>query len=256
MSLIAWDVVWDPQTGRSIKQTFEGDENSVRGTYLALELQKVHGLHMTNDGPLWTLTWLSAAPIDGTPEVPVDQWDWETDMIQEEIWMNPKVAAAAAADLDPKNTGTDDDKLAKWKVDITNQLTNNLGGPTLPTATNFTGKKLELYVNMLRGGVAHEIKRPTLTRVRSFSSAYAPRQIVNGVENIYTTDALIRTFGIPADIAATMPDMTGITPPSFTAWAWKERKINSTTVRNKGRTQEEREWVFAAWVTLPYNLIA
>jgi hypothetical protein len=249
--LFATDREFDPQAGFVYVQRYNGSEAAVR----ALETGFIAGRARTRivqDGPHYILEVRTAAPQDGSVELPIDKWEFDTDFVQDPIWSGPKIIAAAAAFGATQNPVlTADDVIKQWRDDFKTKS----DAKTLPKDTGFTGDKLHLYVsNVVRGQEAIEVERAILTRVRSFSATYAGQVILDAVPKVYTTGSLISLFAIPPAIANRLPGNPAYTP-LYTAWGWKKRKDSSEFILAINKVQETKDFVFAAWDTLSHDII-
>lgn len=115
-----------------------------------------------------------------------------------------------------------------------------------------------IYSQMLMGLESWEVRRVVLSRRRTCSANYALRHVVDGVEKVYTTAALITTFDLPntaGEIGTRLPANPTTTPPG-TAWAWKIRRQDSQQLRGTGRIEEVIDWVFAAWSLSTHQLVS
>ncbi len=233
------DIDFDPVNGYVVQEVWEGSKAAIYGLATAYEALG-YKAHREHDGPAHMCYVTIGGLTDGSPEVPVDDWEIDDDYVQEDLWSNPKVIAAA---------GTDD-ILASWRGEIEDAL----AAKKTVTKTGFSGTKKELFVHMRRGAIAHEISRPVLIRNRSISPRYAQRAVIESISKVYATAALIRVEGIPNDIRAKLPaDPADV--PSYTVWGWKRRKNNSKIERRLNKALEEKSWVFSAWATTFYDVV-
>jgi hypothetical protein len=86
---------------------------------------------------------------------------------------------------------------------------------------------------------------------------FAARHIVEGVEKVYTTPALVFTFEIPPEVAARLPtDPTDPTLIPFgTKWGWRIRRQDSTHLGRIMRIEEQLDFVYAAHSMELYDFV-
>lgn len=251
--IISVETTFDPETGWQDRIRIEGEEDAVRVEQFAYAARGFRCNIYPHDGPVWRgdFTGTSNQDQTGLPEI-VDQWEFETQFVQESIYNNPKVLASV---------GYDDDSLSIAAKEIEESIADHLTLsefidkyqiPTPPSALQAVA--IGLYVLRLRGQVATEIERCVLRRVRTIPVDSASRATQDAVPKVYTTAALIATFGIPADIAALLP-ATPASSDVYSTWAWKKQRDASSIIPQLGKCQETREWVFASWANATYTLI-
>lgn len=184
-----------------------------------------------------------------------DRYEISSEFIQESIWSNPQVIAAAKAVGEAASPDVDEMTiLAGWRDDIEAALiAGENGGPQDPADTGFTGSKLQLYNLFVRGAQAYETERPVLVRTRTIPISYSNQFTMEAVPSVYSTARLGILYSLPNEIIARLPTAP-TTAPSGTQWAWKRRRLSSSYTAN-GRVEETVDWVFAAWDTLLYTYV-
>jgi hypothetical protein len=238
------ELEFDPAEGITEVWIYEGSEEALKDLAAGF-VSKGNKAHIyTHVGPVKRMRVTFARRQTSGEEVPIDLYEFETDLAQESIWSNPKVIDAAG----------NDDLLAGWKEDFKTHLKNN----TPPSQTGFataegaSTKKLELYTLLLRGQEAVEVERLVLKRSRTYTSRYVPQQFLEPIPTIYSGARLAAVFDIPAFISRRFPAAPTIRP-DYTFWGWKKRR-DATRIQIGGRTEETTDWVFAAWSQLPHNI--
>lgn len=182
----------------------------------------------------------SADPNDPSSEEAVDRYEFEMEPVQVSIFNHPAVALESDRY----------ESASKYKTDIEEAVS---AGTTLTLDETEYPYAHEVFRLLSRGVESYELKRPVLSRVRTFSPSFSGRVVLSAIETVYTTSALVREFGLPASVANQLP----VDPPEVpagTVWAWKLRGDRSTYVPAQNRVEETRDWVFAAWSTLLYTV--
>lgn len=250
--VVSIETVFDPQIGEQQIENWEGSEEALitiaRNTVLPsggkCRIQQM-------DGPIYRMG-VSYGEVQGggTVETPVDRWERVTEYIQEDLRNNPNVIAAAGTAK----------TLNKWVTDVKAALKANLtlqefyATESDPTPT-VADEQILLYELYSRGTEAHELKRFVLRLRRTISVNFVGRSVADPIEKVYKTGRLISTFGIPTQVADTLPNDPP-TSPAHTAWAWKQRQDNSVFLPGLNKIEESKDWVFAAWSTFLYTLLS
>lgn len=255
--IIAQEPQFDPQTGVWFIDRWEGSEEALKARmsiYIAAGF-RAHCYQF--EGPIWRGEF-SNQPTQaetGIPEI-TDQWEFDTEFMQESIWSNPLVRDLALTDL----------TLSKWKKEIETAIENKRTiaqfaatgviplTPGLP-GTPPTAEEVAVFITVNRGQTAYESRRQVVRRVRSIPTTSAAQVAPDALERIYTRAALITVFAIPALIAARLPPEPALIAPDFTAWTWKMRRDASSIAPQIAKAQETREWTYGLWSTLTYILV-
>lgn len=242
LTVVNIDRDFDPQTGWRVVFTYQGFQDPCNAQAALSATQGAKTSVRQFQGPVYraTISWGNSQ--DGSAEVPVDRWERVTEYVQEPLANNPNIIAAA---------GADGKILSKWLKEIRKDLDSDVPQGLDATASD---SQRAVYDLMSRGVQAHEVKRFVLRRRRTISLFYADVAVPNAVENIYSTAKLAQVFGIPNVIFAKLP-ATPASAPSNTVWSWKERADDSQYTPAYNKSEEVKDWVFAAWSTVVYNLI-
>jgi len=238
--VIAVQPAFDPQYGYQTEIIYQGLQNAINSVAAQSTIFGARTRVYQHEGPVYRASIIYGALQDGSNEVPVDQWERVTEYVQEDVWSNPKILALAG-------TAT---QAAAWKSQIDDWLATR---PYQDPALVSNATQQAIYKLLLRGGASHELKRFVLRRRRTISIGYSAPAVANAVERIYTTGSLIAAWGIPASVASKLPEDPS-THPDDCVWAWKERQDNSIFVPAYNRVEEVKDFVFAAWSTLLYNV--
>lgn len=233
---------FDPELGYTEIEVWEGSERgllAVAAQYAAAKFR--YRIFQKDDGPTWRAEF-SRTPTEaeGADEV-IDEWEFDRDYGQEDLRHSPKVINAfggSTADL-AEAFNLIEDELKKSEQTL------------VPTP----GVIALMYDNMARGQTSYQSYNVVLRRVRTIPIQYAGAAVQEAIPSVYSRDALIHGFDIPPGIASRMPDApVNYTPPS-TQWGWLQRQDQTKFLPRRGRAQESREWVFAAWSELTYDFV-
>lgn len=230
---------FDPATGFKTTIIWEGSEDAMNTM-----LPSMGGQARTYqfNGPVWRLAARYGDAQDGSNEIPFDKWHIDTEMAEISIWESAYLAELVGGE----------DSLADLKFLVLYFADQK----KTPLETGFVGTDYEVYVEYyVRGVKAFQVKRPTLRRVRTISLSYASPIEIAYPEPVYTTAKLISTFGVPAAIAAQLPDNPTFVP-SGRAWAWKQQKETSENIVALNKKEEQTDWVFAPWSLVNNRLIS
>lgn len=183
------------------------------------------------------------------PDAPVaneeatDRYEFDMEPVQVSIFNHPAVATEAAQ--------LGDNGPPEYKKVIEDAVAAGEFPTTLPVGVYPLAREVSTLLS--RGVESYEIKRPVLSRVRTFSPNFSGRVVLSAIETVYTTAALVRDFAIPATVASQLPaDPPEV--PAGTVWAWKLRTDRSVYIPAQNRVEETRDWVFAAWSSLLYTV--
>ncbi len=248
--IVSIETVFDPQIGEQQIENWEGEEEALISIARNQIIPSGGKCRVRQaNGPIYGMS-VSYGEVQsgGTTETPIDRWERVTEYIQEDLRNNPHIITAAGTAA----------TLNKWVQDIKAALKSN------QTLTQFYTTEADpspviadeqeiIYQLYSRGTEAHEIKRFVLRLRRTISVNFVNRSVANAVETIYTTAALIANFGVPPEVANTLP-ATPAGAPVNTAWSWKQRQDNSVFLPGLNKIEESKDWVYAAWSTLLYTL--
>lgn len=243
---------FDPETGWTSTLILEGEEDSL----IALMAQYA-GLGLRCRpyqfaGPVWRADILGVPQSEeqtGLPEI-VDQWEIDTQMVQESIYSNPKVQAAFNFDNAQISLASSLIEEAISKHRSLEEFKADNTGP-IPGQTDAL---FDLYSLRSMGQQATEVERCVLSRNRTIPIQHAQRATQDAVPRTYTTAALIDLFGVPSYIQNLLPTTPASANPLQT-WAWKKQVDRATIIPQVNKCLEVRQWVFASWSNATYILV-
>lgn len=186
------------------------------------------------------------------PDAPVadeeatDRYEFDMEPVQVSLFNHP----VAAGEIEAYGIANANIGESGYKRGI--EAAVNAGDP-FPLTAGVYPVGAEIYRLLSRGVESYELKRPVLSRVRTFSPNFSGRVVLSAIETVYTTAGLVRDFAIPATVASQLPaDPPEV--PAGTVWAWKLRTDRSVYIPAQNRVEETRDWVFAAWSSLLYTV--
>ncbi len=245
---------FDPQQGNISIEVWNGTRNQIAAIAPGFRVLGAK-VKTVNRGALWTLTatWpteFGSVPGGGPVEIPTEKWDIEIEWAQVDIRSSPKFLAAFGNEQTVAILMRRIDAAIKAQLSLTDYfstITPAIGAPT--------ENEQKAYRLRARGAEGYEIKRPVITRRRTYSDAYPTPITVDAVEKVYTTAKLISTFGVPLLIQRKLPtDPTQI--PAETVWGWRLRKQDGTYQISRNKIEEVQDWVYTAWSTLLYDIVS
>jgi len=231
---------FDPATGVEEVLVYEGEEDALRTEASNVMLSGLGKAEVyPHDGPSYRMD----VVLPDDPATAADNWERVTEFVQEDFRENPKVISIVGTSA----------TLALWVFQIKQALA---GGQALTAVVPAPPASQQLlYDEMARGVTSHELRRIVLRRRRTIPIGWTSPRVPTAVEQIFTTGAMVRIFGIPPGVQAILPATPGFTP-SGRDWGWKVRQDDSVLVPSTRKTQEVMQWTFAAWSTsLLYDLV-
>jgi hypothetical protein len=287
LTRIGQELVLDPVEGYRTREVWRGTQAQLLGLQAAFNTGGLRSTVDVTEGRPQLYVDIAGQDPNGGDEVPVEKWTFNKDYVQESLWSNKRImdlieSYRALLQSTYGKVFLFSDVLSGVRRDCENALkglrpdavysvvedglpTGTSGvtyeeiskGPLTPAETLFANYispiPLNIYKLLLLGADSYEIERLVVTRSRTFSIAYASRVQMLETPRIYSTASLIAAEFIPAVIAAQLPG-TPSSKPENTAWAWKVRQDRSE-ISSNGKVEEVRDWVFAPWSTLLYQLV-
>jgi hypothetical protein len=243
IDLVSTTEQFDPTNGPTTVEEYLGTESACQTAFNnALLFGGKPVLGKKGGAHSLTIRWAFPDQKNGGVEVPNDVYTLDMEEVQPSIWAHPTITRAADASGNPYTYRNTIEEFVKNPEDF---------DPVDPVTT-------QLVQYLLRGGTSFASHTPVLSRQRTFSTKYPTRIKVVAVEPVYTPNGLVSTFGIPASVAAQLPDVpspsAGATPTG-TVWAWKLRRQNSRFVPALNKTEETMDWVFQAWASWVYPVV-
>ena len=244
VTLVRSGLAFDGSSGQVWEESWVGTSAGIAAKYaevIALGGKARRG----SEGGSYTLTVAYARdPDDISDEVPAVDWEVDTETAEVDLFaLAPVMREAATVGL------------ANYRKSLMDAVND---GEAFPFAAGQEGWPVafELY-GLLARGVTHQgLDRPVLSRQRTFSATYTGRNKASAVQTVWTTDALISAFAIPAAVQAGLPDDPGADEtPAGTVWGWKLTVNRGGFNESTGKWSEQKTWVFAAWVARLYNVV-
>ena len=236
----------------SYSLTWSGTEAGIDAKASELELAGYPFQRRKADGQFILTAVFATDPSVGAVEVPADVWGFDDEMAQIDIYSHPRSWPFLSAE------GVSPTLAHQMKQSLEDFMARGLEPADAPVAFDGSSEASQsayaIYLFRVSGGTHYEVKRPIIFRQREFSVAYAPRRVIENITKFYTRSRLITEFSIPTVIANQIPNDPADTPPTGTAWGWKERQDNSQTIPRSGRITERRDWIFAAYPTYFFDL--
>lgn len=247
------EIGFDPQYGYNLRYLWRGSRAALHPLAQSANALGARTTARQIDGtPRWELTAVfgDMATADGgagSAEVPVDQYDIDTEFFQESIFGDPKAdkeAVKFAINLFKPRS--------KYRGVIEDAVKDKLDFPLSETEFPAGAK---IYRALTRKNDARESRRINLRRVRTFSLNYPSPVVLNANEVFYSTTELGTIFGIPGAVLVRLPGGSGgnpmpTDPPQDTVWSWKLRADKSSLLPKIAKWQETKEWTLAAWLVL------
>lgn len=252
---ISSEVIFDPRYGFQTREVYSGPQESLATLNTTLILLGVRTAMTQERGRTFLNAFYALQDASGaTPETPNDYYELETEYVQESIWKNDLIEAAAGSLTTLAQWRREVDSAMKGRLlDSQGNETSKVEGPLDPSVF-VEGTLKKIYELVVRDGDAYETTRQVLTRVRTISVAYASQAVAQARPIIYTTSQLVAVFAIPATIASRLPaDPTEV--PTGSIWSWKQRR-NTSRYEWSGRVSEVQSWTFAAWSTITHQVSA
>lgn len=237
-------LAFDGSSGQVWEEMWEGTSAGIATKYaevIALGGKARKG----SEGGNFTLSVTYARdPDDVSPEVPTEEWEADTETAEVDLFaLAPVVKESATVGA------------ANYRKSLLDAVND---GAAFPFAA---GKEewpiaYKVYELLSRGVTSQPLNKPVLSRTRTFSAFYTGRNRPSAVQTVWTTDALITAFSIPASVQATLPETPSADDtPTGTVWGWKLTVDRGQFNVATGRWNENKTWVFSAWVQGLFNFV-
>lgn len=242
-------VSFDPNSGWMKTQVYRGTVAAINALQAAYNSVGWKTENSTN-GSQWLELTVSIPESQGQGEVPIDKYELNMDFVQEDVFKNPKFLDTLL------NDGRFDfgtlQEVSRQRTEVEKAIASgqNIRDSGTPPAF-FSGHLLQI---MTIGPKYTERERPVLVRNRTFSLNYSFPVELDATPTVYSTSALISTYGIPNGVARQLPSNPSYTIED-TTWGWKKRRDNSEIIPAMNKVQETKDWVFDAWSNFCYNFI-
>ena len=231
--LVGTQITADPALSPVFVYTFRGEKTMLRSYTDSTWIPEGAKVTLDESGPMGIATVTYAR----NPDVPEDnaisvRWDISTDRVDVSLFSLPLVEAEANTYI----------SVAQYRTDIEDAVKN---GTTLTmSAANFPLAYIT-WAKLSRGQDSFPTTRVSLTRSRTFSTAYVVVEPLTSFPPIYTTAGLISEYAVPAVIQAILPAAPANVPANQ-QWGWLQTD-RSTSYTQKTNSGEERySWAFFA----------
>jgi len=235
---------FDPQYGIVLVEYWNGPMGPILALYNSYKLSGIRA-HTTHTGPKWEMT-ARIANSSADPnqiEVPVDRWSWGTQISQVSVWSDYPVIAAGTAWVGG---------MAGFRLGIENAIKN---GTALAGGLSSIPVAVGVFNMLLRDITSYDIRRPTLSKTRTFSTAYGERFVIQETDNVYATSRLITDMSIPPSVQRQLPATPAGTFGAGFAWGWKVIDDHADTIPALSKIEETRTWAFGLWSVADYPTV-
>lgn len=226
---------YNVDTGLTLREVWTGTRAAVVSKLAFYASLGYNGTTAKITGGSWQL-------VINVPSTVYDKWEWDTDWEQVSLFSSPDVDAEMQ--LFASN--------ALYQQRILDAVAK--GDQALPSSFNGFPMGQLIFRLLSRGVESYERRRTVLRLRRMVPTDWALPMVQETYDNIYLTESLQALFNIPNVIATQFPNTPNITPAD-TIWAWKTRAQTSDSVPAINKTEEQIEWVFAAWPFNYYNVV-
>lgn len=259
-----------PATGNSLIETFRGNRTALEALKDQFKALGATADLSTAGSNLWELTIVIDVNLaNASAETPFDSYRWDDEFYTEDVYSNPLVTkpttypnidgfpspgqpgsvtsnqlATIERIISEYQSGAQDTSDATKKAYVASWKALLLENPWAADVAYFR----------IRGHTSYELKRPVLTRIRSYSTQYTQRQSMEAVPTVYSSETLVSLESFPDVIKNQMPanPPAAVTPP-LTAWGWRKRAQSSEVIPYQAKISETTSWTFAAWPTTFYQ---
>jgi hypothetical protein len=160
------------------------------------------------------------------------RWDISTDRVDVSLFSLPLVVIEANTYI----------SVAQYRTDIEDAVKN---GTTLTmSAANFPLAYIT-WAKLSRGQDSFPTTRVSLTRSRTFSTAYVVSEPLTSFPPIYTTAGLISEYAVPAVIQAILPAAPANVPANQ-QWGWLQTDRSTSYTQKTNSVEERYSWAFFA----------
>lgn len=249
---VTTDLVWNPRYGWTAVELWEGPKAPMLALYQAYAIAG-YQTRIGNIGPRYRLQVSLGFDSEGGAEVPLDRWSIDMERAQVSIWQNEAVISAmvAAATGQTVNLGggaTRAMQIADVKYLITQSVERATpAGVVLPSYILDKPALLRVIDLLLRDRDTYEVRRPVLSRSRTFSSAYLNRMRLDPVQKFYSQSRLVVEFSVPAFIQNQLPSADPGVPPANFKYGWMLMVDRVEEIPAIYKVQETKDWVYGLW---------
>ena len=232
--LVGTQITADPALSPVFIYTYRGEKTMLRSYTDSTWIPEGAKVTLDESGPMGIAT-VTYARNPNTPEddnaISV-RWDISTDRVDVSLFSLPLVEAEANTYI----------SAAQYRTDIEDAVKN---GTTLTmSAANFPLAYI-VWAKLSRGQDSFPTTRVSLTRSRTFSTAYVVSEPLTSFPPIYTTAGLISEYAVPAVIQAILPAAPANVPANQ-QWGWLQTDRSTSYTQKTNSVEERYSWAFFA----------
>ena len=232
--LVGTQITADPALSPVFVSTYRGEKTMLRAYTDNTWIPEGAKVTLDESGPMGIAT-VTYARNPNTPEddnaISV-RWDISTDRVDVSLFSLPLVDIEANTYI----------SVAQYRTDIEDAVKN---GTTLTmSAANFPLAYI-VWAKLSRGQDSFPTTRVSLTRSRTFSTAYVVSEPLTYFPPIYTTAGLISEYGVPAVIQAILPAAPANVPANQ-QWGWLQTDRSTSYTQKTNSVEERYSWAFFA----------
>jgi hypothetical protein len=198
---------------------------------------------------------IGTSQVDGQ-DVPIDEWDIESDFVPEDIYGAPALSLNIGL-----LTNTKQNDIYGTIAEAMRETVTKGDEAIIDLCAKYPSCALEIAAlyNLKRQKIdSFEIQRPVLTRSRTMSrvwwKTYGEKMPMARIEPFYSSEQMRSTFAIPDDIFSKFPTPEAPTKQDF-AWGWKRSRNRTHIIPVLDKVQHDTAWIFAAWSKSLYYLV-
>lgn len=257
---------YSPVTGTTLVMVWRGDATAIQAKDEVYRSISATTSRANLNSHLYELTVrIDVDLANSVTETPVDTFRWSDEFLTKDNFSNPLTSnpnsypniedddfpgSGSPGSVNATQTATIETVVAKKQAGDKTFLTD------WAALLDLNPWAADVAFFRMRGESSYEIKRPVLTRIRTYSTNYAQRQVIEAVPTVYSTGSLIAREQFPEVIQNQMPadPPSDVTPPA-TEWGWRIRAQESEVIPTQAKIQESTSWTFDAWPKPFYKFV-
>jgi hypothetical protein len=200
---------FNERDGQTWQIEYEGTHSAIAS--LASSLQSAGGRVAIDKGEgrsRLTVDWAKDPTQPASAEVPWDRWRMDVEEERVSLFNSPLAVAEANAYVNVAQYRTDIEEAAK-------------GGDAFPLSETDYPVGRVIYNLLTQGVETWPIQHPTLSRTRTYTTAYPGEKWQVSLQGfVYTRAALLRVFGIVDPLASRIPFDPSVALPVGFVWGW------------------------------------
>ena len=233
--LVGTQITADPALSPVFVYTYRGEKTMLRSYTDSTWIPEGAKVTLDESGPMGIAT-VTYARNPNTPEddnaISV-RWDVSTDRVDVSLFSLPEVVIEAE---------TYKNNAAEYKNDIEEAARTSTA---LTISQEVYPLAYILWAKLSRGQDSFPTTRVSLTRSRTFSTAYVVSEPLTYFPPIYTTAGLISEYGVPAVIQAILP-AAPTNVPANQQWGWLQTDRSTSYTQKTNSVEERYSWAFFA----------